>query len=298
MPLVLKYSSSQPMMGTTATITVLAENPESHVGKGMKMLTDLHNLWSRFLPTSDISRLNVANGKPTFVSQRTTHLIRCMQVAHAATKGYYNPTLLPIQHQLGDNMSRHTNDVSYISPSARPYEALNKIEIIDTEHVQIPADMTLDAGGIGKGMASDFVAKQLLTDGALSVSINIGGDIRVGCSPNYAHDWDIEILDFHRTVISVVSLRNGAIATSSSNVRADAPGHITSHVLQISNSNDSRMKTACVISSEAMWAEAWTKYVMLAPQPFTDLEETGQSALLAVEGSAFQFSKHWKEFEL
>lgn len=285
-------------MGTTATITVLATEPESHVNQGMKMLTDLHSLWSRFLPTSDISRINVANGEPTFVSTRTTHLIRCMQAANIATKGYYNPTLLPIQHQLGDNMSLLTNDICRISPTARPYETVNEIEMIDTEHVRIPADMTLDAGGIGKGLSADLVVQQLLHNDALSVSVNIGGDIRVGCSPHYDHDWNIEILDYNKTTINTVSLRDGAIATSSSNVRVNAPSHITSHVLRINDTNDSRMKTASVISSEAMWAEAWTKYVMLAPQPFADLEKTGQSAMLVIEDSAPQFSQHWKEFAL
>lgn len=285
-------------MGTTATIAVIAENPKSHVEVGMKTLSDLHNLWSRFLSTSDISRINVADGEPTFVSAHTVHLIRYMRAAHAATKRFYNPTLLPVQHHLGDNMSIHSNEISFISPRARPYDTLDEIEIVDQNHVQIPADMSLDAGGIGKGLAADIVANQLLHDGALSVSVNIGGDIRVGCSPTYEHDWNIDVLDYNKTVVSSVSLRNGAIATSTSNARSSAPSRINSHVLLLTDSNDTRMKAASVISSEAMWAEAWTKYVMLSPQPFADLEETGQSALLAVEGNEIKFSQHWKDFVL
>lgn len=285
-------------MGTTATITVLAEHPKSHIEFGMEMLTNLHNLWSRFLSTSDISRINIAHGEPTFVSPHTIHLIRCMRAAHVATKGFYNPTLLPVQHQLGDNMSLRSNDVSCISATARPYETLDAIDFIEAQYVRIPADMTLDAGGIGKGLAGDLVVNQILLDGALSVSVNIGGDIRVGCSPTYEHDWNIEVTDYNKTVVSTVSLRNGAIATSSSNARFGASSHIKSHVLRLIHSDDTRMKSASVISSEAMWAEAWTKYVLLAPQPFADLEETGQSAMIAAEGEDPRHSQHWKEFEL
>jgi len=285
-------------MGTTATITVLAEHPESHVEFGVEMLNDLHNLWSRFLSTSDISRINTADGEPTFVSPRTIHLIRCMRAAHVATQGFYNPTLLPIQHQLGDNKSLHSSDICQISPTARPYDTLDAIDIIDTQHVRIPTDMSLDAGGIGKGLAADLVVNQILLDGALSVSVNIGGDIRVGCSSDYDHDWIIDVLDYNKTVVSSVSLRNGAIATSSSNARSGAPSHISSHVLHLFDTDIARMKSASVISSEAMWAEAWTKYVLLAPQPFGDLEETGQSAMIAVEGEGSRHSQHWKEFEL
>ena len=285
-------------MGTTATIIVLAEHPESHVGRGMQMLAELHYLWSRFLSASDISRINAANGAPTFVSPHTIHLIRCMRAANVATKGFYNPTLLPIQHQMGDATSLHTNDVSRISPIARPYENLDAIDLIDAQHVRIPADMSLDAGGIGKGLAADLVVNQLLRDGALSVSVNIGGDVRVGCDSTYDHDWNIEVTDYTKTVVNAVSIRNGAIATSSSNARVSAPGHISSHVLRIANSDDVLKRSASVISSEAMWAEAWTKYVMLSPHPFADLEDTGQSAMLAVEGKPLQFSEHWKEFSL
>lgn len=285
-------------MGTMASITVLSERPEEHVADGQQILAHLHFLWSRFVESSDISRINNADGSTVHVAPETTRLVQSMKTAHSATNGYYNPTLLPLQHQFGDNMSLDGQHSCGITPHARPYDSLDEIEIIDINTVRLPHDMTLDAGGIGKGLAADLVVTHLLSTGAMSASVNIGGDIRVGSAADYGHDWNIDVLDFNKTVVSTISLRNGAIATSASNARTSSPSHIEMHILSISNDLDHRKRSASVISSDAMWAEVWTKNVMLSSDPFADIEPTGQAAMLVIDGSLPIYSSLWKEYQL
>jgi thiamine biosynthesis lipoprotein len=298
MTVTLKYSQSLPVMGTTATVTVLSSSPEQHVEQGASLLRQLHVLWSRFDMQSDISRINVASGHQVHVSQHTTYLLKYMKEAFRLTDGWFNPTLLPMQHQYGDDTSLHGSERSRIATDARIYEDLEDIQVTDEHTVCIPADMSLDAGGIGKGLASDLVTDMLLEQGATSVSVNVGGDIRVGCNAAFEHDWDIEILNAHKQKISVISLRNGAVATSSSIARRQGSSQIDTHILQLSQHQDQTVRSASVIASTAAWAEVWTKYVMLAPKPFKKIDQYGIAALLAVNDHAVTTSAQWKEFEL
>ena len=49
----------------------------------------------------------------------------------------------------------------------------------------IPIGIGFDAGGIGKGLAADLVATELIAEGVGGVCVNIGGDLRViGESPS------------------------------------------------------------------------------------------------------------------
>lgn len=285
-------------MGTIATVTVLSETPEQHVQRSFQMLKQLHALWTRFEKSSDISRINAANGQPVMVSAHTTHLLRCMKEAHKQTDGWFNPTLLPVQHQLGDDSSLHSDDTSKISPDARIFDSLVDVEIIDDHTVRIPQDMSLDAGGIGKGLSADVVVQMLMQGTAFSVCVNIGGDIRVASQQGFEHDWNIDILNAYKSKICTVSLRNGAVATSSSIARRTAQTGPVTHILSSQPLQNSTIRSASVIAAEAMWAEVWTKYVMLAPEPFAKIDDHGLAALYAQDNQPVLSSSHWKEFQL
>lgn len=284
------------MMGTNATVSVLGETPDRLVHEAFELLHQLHQEWSRFEESSDISRINNANGAPVFISSHTMHLLKCMQIANESTCGWFNPTLLPLQHQLGDNQSLSSSHISRIAPQARPYRSLEEIEFLDEQRIRIPSDMALDAGGIGKGLASDLTTQMLMAKGAASVSVNIGGDIRVACTPDFEHDWNIEVLDTQKSLLNTISLRNGAIATSSSIARKNSSAELATHILKNEVHQDERPRSASVIASDAMWAEVWTKYVMLAPDPFQRLEDLGLAAILVIDGLEPQYSSNWKEF--
>src|SRR6185312_3014757 len=55
----------------------------------------LENLWSRFLPGSELSRLNAAGGEVVRVDPATVGLIEAMRDGHRETLGAYDPTMLP-----------------------------------------------------------------------------------------------------------------------------------------------------------------------------------------------------------
>ena len=83
-----------PIMGTTAHVVVVGECAESLVEYGAARLGALERKWSRFLPTSEISRANARAGWDVVVSPETLLLVGCSVAAWAHTGGAFDPTVL------------------------------------------------------------------------------------------------------------------------------------------------------------------------------------------------------------
>lgn len=84
----------RPAMGGQARITLVGASA-SLLGACGELLARCEYLWSRFLPESDITRLNLAEGEITAVDPLTVELVRAMQHGQSITAGAFDPTLLP-----------------------------------------------------------------------------------------------------------------------------------------------------------------------------------------------------------
>ena len=95
--------------------------------------------------------------------------------------------------------------------------------------------MTLDPGGIGKGLAADLVVASLLAKGAEGVLVSLGGDLAAAGTSPTTDGWLVDIedpLDTER-VVRTVTISGGGVATSSTTIRRwSAPdGGIHHHVI-------------------------------------------------------------------
>jgi FAD:protein FMN transferase len=296
--MILGYQEIAQVMGVTATITVHATNAAQLVQKGHQMLAHYEQLWSRFLPSSDISRLNNADGGIIEVDAETSELIATMRTVHKETEGLFNPTLLPIQLRHGDSYSLTSDALCVVSNSAQPWENLDDISFHSPTSVSLPAAMTLDAGGIAKGFAADKVAHSLMHLGATSVSVNIGGDTRVINGDESTHDWNFDVCTTAGDIaLSTVSLRNGAIATSAMNARHRGNRGPERHVFS-QHGSFSEIALCSVIAENATWAEAWTKLLFFSSDIPSDIHKRDLAALVVdIHGHLFQ-SEKWKEYTL
>jgi len=259
------------------------------------MIADLENLWSRFIPSSDICRINRADGTPVWVDARTVSLIGHMIAAHYATRGAFNPTLLPQLIQHGDSRSLIDDKPSSVPVLAHAFDDLAGIVIREDNTVTLPQHMTLDAGGIGKGFAADLVAEHLISQGAESVCVNLGGDIRVARIANTTHAWPIHIMSPANpdTALCTISLAEGAVATSHITARRRNDRGIDCHIASSTCESPSYI-AASVIASTAAWAEAWTKSALMSDNNLS--ESLGLSVLRVDASGVVTQSKTWKEF--
>jgi thiamine biosynthesis lipoprotein len=134
----------------------------------------------------------------------------------------------------------------------------------------MPAGVTFDPGGIGKGLAADIVASELMARGALGAMVNLGGDLRViGEHPDDGPVWTVAIDDpNHRDHdLFHMGFADGGVATSSQLLRRWAgPGGDRHHLLDASTGapSTSPVGSAVVATGAAWWAEVLAKAALLA----------------------------------
>src|SRR4051812_16428421 len=121
--------------------------------------------WSRFRPSSELCRLNDAGGAPVVVSTDTFALIARAVDAWRTTAGRYDPTVLAALEAAG--YDRDFDAVARSGAAAvddgADVPGCAGVELDDlVSAVRLPADVTLDLGGIGKGFAADEVSAELL----------------------------------------------------------------------------------------------------------------------------------------
>lgn len=298
MPTVTATRLEQRTMGVTCAVTVTGANGFGLARRGLERATHLEQLWSRFLPGSDITRLNNSGGRVTFVDPLTVHLIEVMKTAHSETSGTFNPTHVDALVALGDAASRHGNGRTDLPPGSHSHD-LGDVEIIDDFAVRMHNGVLLDAGGIGKGLAADIISADAVASGAVGVCVNMGGDLRcAGEAPEGG--WQVAIAspsDFSCT-IDTVTLENGAVATSAVGARRRADGSVPVHIIDPSTGCgvDGGILGASVIASTAAWAEVLAKHAIISASGPCDITERGLAWMTVGADGAAVSNPAWEGF--
>jgi thiamine biosynthesis lipoprotein len=206
------------------------------------MFTDVVDLleryeqcWSRFLPDSDISRLNGAQGRPVEVDPSTITLVSAMVEGWQLTDGRFDPSILPALIDCGYVSSIDDVHLVTILPSGEyvvgGYDHLGlvgptmaDIRIDATANtITLPVGLAIDPGGIGKGLAADLAVEHLLALGASGALVSIGGDMMMRGTPpaDVGNSWTVAIQHPLRPGSSVCTLvvDAGGVATSSTQSR-------------------------------------------------------------------------------
>jgi len=273
------------VMGSTAEVTVVGGRARL-LDLAERRLVDLDRLWSRFRPTSDVSRLNLAEGDPVPVAPETLCLLDHLVAAWRATAGAFDPTLLPALVAAGDVASRDDPEARTVLPpsAAWPGDPAG----IETDHsrgvARLPAGTAVDAGGLGKGLAADLTVIELLAAGAEGALVSVGGDLRLeGCAPHGV--WSIAVEDPRNPTEPgpVLTLAAGGVATSTPSARRWLSGGVERHHLfspATGAPTELPVASVTVAAVTAAWAEALTKV------PFRHGAEEGVAILRDMDVAA------------
>ena len=129
------------------------------------------------------------------------------------------PSLLAEGHGSGDEDPFWTRALA--DPAAWSPVALFDVEVDpDRGTVAVPSGLVLDPGGVGKGLAGDLVAAELVAAGAEGALVGIGGDLATAGTPP-ATGWRVEIEwpDRADGVLCSIEVGGGGVATSSTRSR-------------------------------------------------------------------------------
>lgn len=285
------------VMGGRARVLVHGDDASRHVAWARSRLAELEQRWSRFRPDSELSGLNRAAGRWVDLSADTFCLVELAVHAWAATGGLFDPTLLGQLVALGYDRT-HT-DLAPPSEPARPTPAgggrgsdsdpggrhgattpgragprVSRCGDIQLDReslaVALPPGSAVDPGGIGKGLAADMVATELMARGARGALVELAGDLRiVGDHPHDGPVWTVQVddpADRGRELFRL-GFGDGGIATSSRLQRrwstADGDRH---HLVDPRTGLPStgEVASAVVATGSAWWAEVLAKAALLA----------------------------------
>jgi thiamine biosynthesis lipoprotein len=254
---------------------------EQLADEARRRLFDLEQRWSRFLPDSEISLLNDHAGHIVSVSAETVLLVERAVEAWRITGGAFDPTVLGDMLRAG--YDRTFDDLDSIPVTSELVIGCTDIEI-DGREVRLPAGTGFDSGGIGKGLAADLVAVEVMAAGADGVCINLGGDLRVlGTSSEGSWTVAVEHPSFEAP-IAHVGLEHGAVATSTTLKRRWRVGDEERHHLiepRTGRPSTTELTLATVIAGEAWIAEVMAKAVLLRGSEHAfDLLDREQAALV------------------
>jgi thiamine biosynthesis lipoprotein len=200
-----------------------------------------HEQFSRFLPQSELTRLNEDPAETVPVSPMMRRVVEAGLQAARATGGLVDPTLLTQIERAGyrshyEGPGVPLLDALAMAParrSGRPSDEANW-RLVHTDRrmssVTRPAGVRIDPGGIAKGVFADELAA-LLAGYDASV-VDCGGDLRLGGCHAPVREVHVES-PFEDTILHTFALRAGGVATSGIGKRSwiDADGHVAHHLL-------------------------------------------------------------------
>jgi thiamine biosynthesis lipoprotein len=249
--------------------------PERAAAAAEAELLAAHRQLSRFLPDSELSRLN--RDPRTRVPAKPL-LLRLASAAHEAgklTDGLVDATLLNEIEAAGYRDSMHGRpstprgpvESEAVAPAGpRPARSWAKLSVDwRTRTIERPPGIEIDSGGVAKGLLADEVAATLARFPAYAV--DCGGDVRIGGMAGQRRPIRIED-PFRGEPICSFEVSDGGVATSGITRRSwegagGAPAH---HLLDPATGEPAftGVVQATALAPSAFLADVQAKWALLS----------------------------------
>jgi FAD:protein FMN transferase len=238
-------------------------------------LLSWHERFSRFLPDSELSRLNHDPRETVPVSALMARLAQAVRIAGSLTGGLVDATLLD-----GIGTAGYTHDLPHPLPLERALElaptrrAAGAATHPRWQQVQVdtagrtvtrPPGVKLDSGGLAKGIFADVLA-EALADHA-SFAIDCAGDLRIGGAAGLTRAIHAQS-PFDGSTLQTFERSRTAVATSGIGRRSwlDERGAPAHHLLDPSSGMPAYtgIVQATALAPSALLAEIHAKAALLS----------------------------------
>ncbi|HET7521173.1 MAG TPA: FAD:protein FMN transferase [Candidatus Limnocylindria bacterium] len=249
--LTFKVAGAQPAAAATAWARVAAEMGAADVAL------------SRFRADSPLSQLNAVagTGQWRFAEPRLRRLLALAHRAQRATRGLFDARTLEVLEELGERAG-----VSFARAASPP--AFGEGGWLRRDgRSRVAVSSPIDSGGLGKGLGLRWAlaAARRAAPNAAGLLIEAGGDIVAHGALASGAPWHIGIEDpaDPAQLLAVVALSSGALATSSTSLRAwtTRSGMAAHHLIDPRTwlPAESGLLAVSVAHSDPAWAEIWSK---------------------------------------
>jgi thiamine biosynthesis lipoprotein len=260
----LAMKLTHPAMGTIMTHQAYGEGADECLTAVQMEIERLEALFSRFLPGSDISRINQNAGINVVpISEETLQILQTARQIADNWPQLFDITITPLVNLWRQAAQRR------IPPSQQTIiEALQLVNHQDLllNPVRETAGLrktgqSLDLGGIAKGYAANRLRDCYRAFGIHSAFSNLGGNVvALGCKPN-GSPWRIGIQHprLEQQLLGVVSIENEAVVTSGDYQRyfIGTDGKRYHHIIdpQTGYPSTSDLISVTIVAKDAMLAD-------------------------------------------
>jgi thiamine biosynthesis lipoprotein len=186
-------SGSQFLLDTTCTIRLYDKQDKALLDEAFDLIARYESLWSKTIPTSDISRINSAGSQPVEVDPETVSILKTAVEYSALSGGVFDVTIGALA-ELWDVLGElpQIPDEADIEKARETVDYTGIVLNGSTVKLENP-DARLDLGGIAKGYIADRVRDFLVSRGVGSAIINLGGNVVVIGSNPKGSPWTVGV---------------------------------------------------------------------------------------------------------
>lgn len=259
-------------MNTEITYRVFGENAQQALLSGKDEIMRLENILSRFIPQSEISKVNKAAGKGCVnLSADTYNLLSRAVEFSKISQGLFDFTIGPLVDLWN---YKYASDVPLEEKIQERIPLVNYRDLVLNPHKRTAGlgslGQSIDLGGIGKGFASDRFIEIVRKYGISSAFTNIGGNVStLGNKPD-GSPWCVGIRHprDENSLLGAVTVTGKSVVTSGDYERyfIDYDGKRRHHILDTTTGYpaESGLISVTIIADSAMTADALSTSVFVA----------------------------------
>jgi thiamine biosynthesis lipoprotein len=254
----VERSRARPLLGTLVTVWAVGEPQRAALGmsRAFAAIEQVEKRMSYFLPESDVARLNrEAHLRPMAVHPHTFQVLRYADRLSRLSQGVFDVTVGPLLARAG----------FLPSSGAVPRRGATyaDVRLGPGRRVRFRRPLWIDLGGIAKGFAVDQALAALRRSGVRRGGVNAGGDLA------FFSDRSEKLWVRHPSqtskMVSLGKVRTGAVASSAPAYASRERGGKRLSPYVFKGEIVAPSAGATVAAPRALWADALTKIVLLAP---------------------------------
>lgn len=233
-----EYSKTGTYFDTIITLTVYNKEDAQLLDDCFEMAEHYEDIFSRTIETSDISRINDADGAYVTVDPETIELLEAGLKYCELSDGKFDITigglsdLWDFQNNTGEIPDEEDirNALSHVD--------YHNVKITENQAALTDPEAELDLGGIAKGYIADKMKAYLTEHGVESGMINLGGNVLVIGSKPDGNDYQIGIekpFAERNVSLAAISISDKTVVSSGIYERYfEKDGKIYHHILDTS----------------------------------------------------------------
>lgn len=251
-------------LGTVIEIKLYDKQSEEVMDKLFARLKEIEQRMSFSIESSDIYKLNHAEGKVVSgLHEETVFVLKEAVRFNKISGGFFDPTLGNLIEMWGIGSENARIPSQTEIDQALLTLGTDRIHFLDATTVQMDAGMKIDLGAIAKGYAADEVAKLCVENGVQSAIIDLGGNV-LALGDKAGKPFVVGIRDpfsAERSALGILDISNLTLVTSGDYERFfEADGKRYHHILDYRTGYpvESDLASVTIITSKSIEADGYS----------------------------------------